>query len=107
MYRSVCTKVILWGREPGTRIKVGMEPAGPTMEEMNRLSGAGEYMRQTTRFGRVWPEKDEQGESLVEVLIGMVLSGLVAVSLLGGIGTGAKATSIVREQTNAESLARR
>jgi len=48
----------------------------------------------------------EKGISTIEVLVGIVLLGLVAVSYLGGVGTGTQATVITKEQAIAESLVR-
>ena len=48
---------------------------------------------------------NSKGFSLVEVLIGLALLGLVAVTLLGGLSTAFKADIIADERSTAQSLA--
>lgn len=48
----------------------------------------------------------ENGISTIEVLLGIVILGVVAVTFLGGVGTGTQATIITKEQSVAESLVR-
>jgi prepilin-type N-terminal cleavage/methylation domain-containing protein len=48
--------------------------------------------------------KSEKGFTLIEVLISLTLLGIVAVALLGGLFTSAKALIVADKQTSAESL---
>ncbi len=48
----------------------------------------------------------EAGIGLVEALVALVIIGFVAVALLSGLATGAKAGMVADEQATAESLAR-
>ncbi len=50
--------------------------------------------------------KGEEGFSLIEVMVAIVLLGVVSVSLLSAIGTASQAVFIADEQASAESLAR-
>jgi len=53
-----------------------------------------------------WFAGSEKGTSMIEVLLGIVLLGLVGISYLGGVGTATQATIITQEQSVAESLIR-
>jgi len=50
--------------------------------------------------------KNERGFSLIEVLIGLAILGLVAVAFLSGLTTASRALIIADERTTAESLAK-
>ena len=50
--------------------------------------------------------KNEQGFALVEVLVALALTGIIATVFLLAISTGFKAIIIADERTTAESLAR-
>lgn len=50
--------------------------------------------------------KSEKGFSLAETLVAILLMGIVAVALLGGLAAASKAISIADERATAESLAR-
>jgi len=50
--------------------------------------------------------RNEGGVTLLETLVALALLGLVAVALLSGLTTAARATFIADEQATAESLAR-
>jgi len=50
--------------------------------------------------------KSEKGFSLIEVAIAMLLLGIVAVAVLGGLATGSRALMLADERATAESLAR-
>ncbi|UCB43111.1 MAG: type II secretion system protein [Dehalococcoidales bacterium] len=52
------------------------------------------------------PVQGESGVSLIEILIGITILGLVGIAFLGGIGTSTRATIITKEQSIAESLVR-
>ena len=49
---------------------------------------------------------NESGVTLLETLVALAILGLVAVALLSGLTTAARATIIADEQATAESLAR-
>lgn len=48
----------------------------------------------------------EAGVSLIEVLLGMLIFGVVAVTFLGGVGTGTRATALSSDSVTADSLVR-
>ena len=48
----------------------------------------------------------ESGVSLIETLLALLIFGLTAVTFLGGVATGTKATSIGSDRAIAESLVR-
>ena len=48
--------------------------------------------------------RDERGESLVEILIAMMILGIAAAALLGGLATGFFSSGIHREQTDSGAL---
>ena len=50
--------------------------------------------------------KEERGFSLIETVIAIALLGIVAVSVLSGLGTASKALFVADERATAESLAR-
>ena len=50
--------------------------------------------------------KSQKGQALIEVLIGLTILGIVAVSFLAALTTASGAIIIADERTNAESLAR-
>ncbi len=64
------------------------------------------YLRLPSKLLKSCPLKDERGTSLIEVLIGIVILGLVGVTYLGGVGTSTQATIITKEHSIAESLVR-
>jgi len=64
------------------------------------------YPKQYAKWLAGWLRSSEKGITTLEVLLAIVILGVVAVTFLGSVGTGAKATAITREQTVAESLIR-
>ena len=50
--------------------------------------------------------KNERGFTLIEVLIGVALFGVIAVAFLSGLATASKAIFVADEHATAESLAR-
>ena len=64
------------------------------------------HPKQYVKWLKGWLGGSEKGTSMIEVLLGIVLLGLVGISYLGGIGTGTQATIITKEQAVAESLVR-
>ena len=69
------------------------------------------FKRQGFRdMGEVAPSrgvpKDQRGITLIEVLIGVAILGLIVPAFLGAIAVGTRATAINQERTIAESLGR-
>ena len=50
--------------------------------------------------------KNEKGFTLIEVTMALLLLGIIAVAILGGLATASKAIFIADERATAESLAR-
>ena len=51
-------------------------------------------------------QKGQRGSSLIEVLIGVALLGLIIPAFLGAMALGSQATAVSQKRTTAESLAR-
>ncbi|MFE4856349.1 type II secretion system protein [Streptomyces sp. NPDC056670] len=56
--------------------------------------------------GRAWRRRGEEGETLVEVLVAVVLMGVAFVTILGGIGTAIISSATQQKVTSADSVAR-
>jgi type II secretory pathway pseudopilin PulG len=75
------------------------------IEEVARLSGWRQRLRCPRRPCRA-ARCGESGVSLIETLLALLIFGLIAVTFLGGVATGTKATSIGSDRAIAESLVR-
>ena len=75
------------------------------MEEVIRLSGWWQRLKCPRRPRRA-ARRGESGVSLIETLLALLIFGLIAVTFLGGVATGTKATSIGSDRAIAESLVR-
>ena len=69
------------------------------------------FKKQSLRYvGKVAPfvegPENQRGTTLLEVLIGIAILGLIIPAFLGAMSIGSQATAVSQERTTAESLAR-